>query len=93
VSRRTLFLIIGLAVAFHIGLFWYFGRMRALPKSRYVPPPNFGYAEETYKDATTGEKLTYREIRVSTKLVDPETLRKIEAQRASPPPATPVPKP
>ena len=67
----------------HVALFAIFGRMRALPKSHYIPPPNFGYAEETYKDVQTGEKLTYREIRVSTKLADPATMERMRLQRAA----------
>ena len=82
-SRRSVYLIVAVAVLFHVGLFAIFGRMRALPKNRYIPPPNFGYAEETYKDVQTGEKLTYREIRVSTKLADPATIERMRAERAA----------
>ncbi len=67
-SRRTLFRIIVLVLLAHIGLFLLFGRMRALPKMRYVPPANFGYKERTYIDLKTGDKEIHREIRVSTKL-------------------------
>ncbi len=38
-------------------------------------PPTFGFSEETYRDAATGEKITYRESRVSTQLADPALLR------------------
>jgi len=91
VSRRTLILIIVAAILFHVGLFYFFGRSPALPKARYIPPPNFGYAEQSYRDAESGEKITYREIRVSTKLVDPETLRKLQEKQATTPVATPHP--
>ena len=90
-SRRTLILIIAAAILFHVGLFYFFGRNPALPKARYVPPANFGYAEQAYQDADTGEKITYREIRVSTKLVDPETLRKVQEKQSATPTATPHP--
>jgi hypothetical protein len=89
VSRRTIYLIVFAALLLHAALFYVFGGMRALPNTRYVPRPNFGYSEEVYKDAATGERITYREIRVSTKLADAETLRRIETARA----ATPNPGP
>lgn len=67
-SRRTLFRIIVLVLIAHAGLFALFSQMRPLPKTRYVPPPNFGYKERVYIDPSTGEKEIHREIRVSTKL-------------------------
>jgi len=69
-KRRTLFTIIGGVIVLHAGLFYAFGQMRALPKTRYIPPPNFGYKEETYQDPKTGERTIWREIRVSTKLTN-----------------------
>ncbi len=78
-SRRTLiWIVLGVIVA-HIGLFLLFGRMRALPTVRQVPPPNFGYREEVYENTVTGERTIHREIRVSTKLADPKQIE--EAQR------------
>jgi hypothetical protein len=74
VSRRTIVWIVLGAVIFHLGLFLLLGRMRALPKTRQVPPPNFGYKEEVYDNPKTGERTIYREIRVSTKLADPKKL-------------------
>ena len=47
------------------------GRMRTLPKVKYIPPPNFGYKQTTYVDPATGEKTIEREIRVTTKLAPP----------------------
>jgi hypothetical protein len=74
VSRRTILWIVASAIVLHLGLFLIFARMPALPKVKYIPPPNFGYKEETYDDPKTGERTIYREIRVSTKLADPEKL-------------------
>ena len=80
-KKRTIVYIVLGAIVLHIGLFLIFGQMRALPKTRYVPPPNFGYREEYYVDPRTGERTTWREIRVSTKLSGPE---KIEAPSDKP---------
>ncbi len=40
----------------------------ALPKERYIAPPNFGFKEEVFSDPKRGETTYYREYRVSTKL-------------------------
>ena len=72
-DRRTTLWIVLAIVALHAGAFLVFGRMKALPDARYIPPPNFGYREETYQDARTGEKSVYREFRVSTKLAGPKS--------------------
>lgn len=83
-SRRTVWWIVAAAVLVHAGLFLLFGQMKALPQTHRTPAPkaNFGYQEQAYDDPKTGERVTFREIRVSTKLADPATL-----------PPTPVPKP
>ena len=72
-SRRAIAWIILGVVAAHLAAFSVVSRMRALPKARYVPPPNFGYKQITYIDPATGEKTIEREIRVSTKLAPPGT--------------------
>jgi hypothetical protein len=59
-------------IVLHVAAFFVFGRMRALPKARYIPPPNFGYREEVYEDPKTGDRTIYREFRVSTKLAEPK---------------------
>ena len=67
-SRRAIaWLVLGV-VAAHLAAFAVVSRMRTLPKSRYVPPPNFGYKTTTWIDSATGEKTVEREIRVTTKL-------------------------
>lgn len=74
-SRRTIFWIVALVALAHVGAFLLFGRMRALPKARYIPPapkPNFGYREEVSIDPQTGERTITREISVSTRLADPK---------------------
>jgi hypothetical protein len=82
VSRRQVLYLVVAVVILHAGAFLLLGRMRALPKARVIPPPNFGYQEEVFEDTKTGERTIYREIRVSTKLADPKKL-----------PPTPVPRP
>ncbi len=67
-SRRTIFTIVLGVIVLHVGLFMLFGQMRALPKTRYIAPPNFGYRAEYYDDPKTGIRTIWREIRVSTKL-------------------------
>ena len=67
-SRRKIAWIVLGVVAAHLAAFAIFSRMRALPKARYVPPPNFGYKQTTWVDPATGEKTIEREIRVTTKL-------------------------
>jgi hypothetical protein len=84
VSRRTLIAIVAAVIAVHVGLFLVVGRMRALPKEHYIPPPNFGYKAEIYENPKTGEKTIWREIRVSTRLTPRSSL---------PPIPTPVPIP
>jgi hypothetical protein len=74
VSRRTVLWIVVGAVLFHAALFLVFGRMRALPKTKYIPPPNFDYREQVYENPRTGERTVFREIEVSTKLADPKKL-------------------
>ena len=70
-SRRKIAWIVLAVVAAHLAVFAGVSRMRALPKARYVPPPNFGYKQTTYVDPATGEKTIEREIRVTTKLAPP----------------------
>lgn len=78
-KRRTVYTIILGVIVLHAGLFLLFGQMRALPKTRYVPPPNFGYKEERYENSKTGELTVYRQIRVTTKLADRDKLKDPEA--------------
>jgi hypothetical protein len=82
-SRRTIVIIISVVVLLHIGLFYVAAHTRALPKVRVVPRPNFTTDEQVYRDSTTGEKLTYREISVSTKLADPAMIKRMEEQIAA----------
>ena len=77
-KRRTVYTIILGVIVLHAGLFLLFGQMRALPKTRYVPKPNFGYKEEYHEDPKTGERTVYRQIRVSTKLTDRDKLKEPE---------------
>jgi len=70
VKRRTTLWIVFAVVLAHVAAFLVLGRMRALPKARFIPPPNFGYKEEVYEDPKTGDRTIYREFRVSTKLAE-----------------------
>lgn len=81
-SRRTIFYIIIGAVLFHVGLFYIASHTRALPKTRVIPRPNFTTNEQVYSDTTNGDKITYREFKVSTKLADPEMIKRMEEQIA-----------
>jgi hypothetical protein len=74
-KRRTVIRIVVGVVLFHAVAFAILSQMKPLPKTRYIPPPNFRYKEETYEDPKTGERTIWREIRVSTKLRDRESLK------------------
>lgn len=65
---RKILIIISVVLVVHAGIFFVITHVPALPKARYIPPPNFGTHTETYEDPKTGEKTIYREFRVSTKL-------------------------
>ena len=82
-NRRSVFRIILAVLVVHAALFVLFGQMRALPKTRYIPPPNFGYKEETYENPKTGERTVWREIRVTTKLANREKLAERENAQAA----------
>lgn len=92
-NRQTIIIIVVVVVLVHAGLFYVATHMKSLPTVKPRPRPNFGESSQAYTDAETGEKFVYREIRVSTKLVDPETMKRLEAQRdaqATPPPQPPT---
>lgn len=74
-KRRTVIRIVIGVVLLHGAIFLVLAQTRALPKTRYIPPPNFGYKEEYYDDPKTGVRTIWREIRVSTKLSNPEAPR------------------
>lgn len=67
-KKRTIVYIVLGAIVFHAGLFYWFSQARALPKTKYIPPPNFRVRTEYYDDPKTGERTIWREFRVSTKL-------------------------
>lgn len=89
-SRRTILWIVLGAITLHLALFIWLAPVKPVPKTRYIPPPNFGYREAVFEDPRTGEKTTFREITVSTKLADPKKLP--PPPWATPAPATPEPK-
>jgi flagellar basal body-associated protein FliL len=82
-NRQTVIIIISVVVLLHVGLFYLAAHTSALPKTRVVPRPNFTTDEQVYHDTTTGEKVTYREISVSTKLADPAMVQRMEERIAA----------
>jgi hypothetical protein len=68
VNFRKIGIIALVVVVVHAAIFFVITHVPALPKARYIPPPNFGTRTEIYEDTKTGERTIYREFRVSTKL-------------------------
>jgi len=81
--RLLLCIAMGVFVA-HIGVFMLIAQMRPKPKVVPPPKPNFSSKETVVVNAETGEKTIYREITVSTKLVQ---------NPSTPPPEKPTPLP
>ena len=52
----------------HLGVFMLLSNLRPAPRAPRPPRPNFSAKATTVVDAETGEKTTYREITVTTKL-------------------------
>jgi len=73
-NRRTLFGIILAVAALHGLLFWLVADHNPLPKTTFIPPPNFVSKEAEWSDPQSGEHGTYREYKVSTKLAMPDAL-------------------
>jgi hypothetical protein len=71
----------------HVAAFLAVARINPLPKTHFIPPPNFGFKQTTYVDPASGERTIEREFRVSTKLAKPGTYegrRKLEAGEPKP---------
>jgi hypothetical protein len=86
VSRRAIIYIVCGVVAFHVLVFFVLGLVNPMPKFKKIPrppKPNFKHYERVEVDATTGEKMIYRDIEVSTKLTPRETLEKKETPAPS----------
>ena len=63
-----LFLCIALGLfTTYLGVFMLLRQLRPAPHATRPPPPNFSAKATTVVDAETGEKITYREITVTTK--------------------------
>lgn len=73
-NRKQIALIVIAVILLHAGLFWAVSNTKPLPKKPYIPPPNFSAKEATWVDEKTGEKITYREFKVSTKLALPDVM-------------------
>jgi len=67
-SRRRITWIVAGVILAHVAAFLIIARINPLPKTRFIPPPNFGFKQTTYVDPASGEKTIEREFRVSTKL-------------------------
>ena len=74
--RLVLCIALGLFTTY-IGVFMLVRQLRPAPRAPLPPKPNFSAQATTVTDAETGEKITYREITVTTKF--------------APSPATPPP--
>lgn len=81
-KKRTIVYIVVGAIVFHAAFFMVFSQMRALPKARYIAPPNFGHRAEYYDDPKTGVRTIWHEFRVTTKL---SGLPEEEKQKHQPP--------
>jgi hypothetical protein len=86
VNRRTIYIVAFFVVLFHVGGYYLLTHLgtpaagvRRAPRGR----PNFGAAQSSYVDSTTGEKVLQQEIRVSTHLADPAMVERILQERAA----------
>jgi hypothetical protein len=68
-ARLFLCIAMGVGVA-HLGLFMLLSHLRPQVHTR-IDEPNFKVRSQTVRDAATGERITYREITVSTRLPTP----------------------
>jgi len=71
-SRRQIALLVLFVALLHGGVLLFFAKSRSLPSKQAVPRPEFVAKEARWVDEKTGEKLVYREFRVSTRLSEPE---------------------
>jgi hypothetical protein len=73
-KRSHIVLIVGVVVLLHVLGFWLISGTKPLPKANYIPPPNFSAKEASWVDEKTGERIIYREYKVSTKLALPDVM-------------------
>lgn len=73
-NRTTIFFIAVGVLALHGALFWLIANEKVLPKTPFVPRPNFVSMSSETTDPETGGKVIYREFTVSTKFLDPQPL-------------------
>lgn len=69
-NRRQIALVMSVVILAHLGLFYFISHTSALPKTPFIPLPNFIAREASWVDEKTGETVTYREYQVSTKLAE-----------------------
>lgn len=90
-NRQTIIIVVTVVALVHLAFFYAATHMKPRIEARVIPRPSFGVKEESYRDAETGEKLTYREIRVSTRIIEPAEMKRLEALRDARLKATPTP--
>ena len=86
-NRRKLTWIVAGVILAHVVGFLAVARINPLPRTHFIPPPNFGFKQTTYVDPVSGERTIEQDFRVSTKLARPGTYeapRKIDAGEAKP---------
>jgi len=89
-SRRQIALLVLFVALLHGGVLLFFAKSRSLPSKPAVPRPDFIAREARWVDEETGEKLVYREFRVSTRLSEPEKpARPLEISAQAPLPDPP----
>ena len=82
--RLVLCIVMGVFTA-HIGLFMLLQQFEPKPTYQLPAKPNFTSRAATVVDRVTGEKTTYRELTISTKLMPnlPEIIAETAAAAAS----------
>ena len=84
--RLVLCVALGLFTTY-IGVFMLVRQLRPALRAPQPPKPNFSAQATTVTDAETGEKITYREITVTTKFAPSPVIPPPEKPRLSEPPA------
>lgn len=89
-SWRQVTLLVFVVILLHGAAFWALSGSRVLPPKPYIAPPSFIAKEARWVDEKTGEKMIYREFRVSTKLAETEVLVEKRGLTRDNPPSIPL---